>query len=371
MIERQRLLYFYDIALASANGQTGVRRYLKENELKCDAVSMIAIGKAASAMAKGAGEILGQRIQRAMVITKKGFSEKLPWQTIESAHPIPDQTSLDAGQQLIKFCRATPFDHHVLFLLSGGASSLVEVLTDNISLQDWQNLNIKLLNHDCDIHEINLERQQYSKIKYGGLRQYFSNQAVTQLIISDVMNDDLAVIGSGLLYQEKNSHIIANNTFSLNAVSKAAMACQLPVEIGLPLQGNAEVQGQKIAENLLQAPPGLYLYGGETTMRLPPNCGLGGRNQHLALVAAKYIKGHDDCFILSAASDGNDGPTSYAGGLVDGKTIYRGEIKGLDINEYLKTANSSPYLVASGDIITKGLTGTNVIDFVFALKKSN
>jgi hydroxypyruvate reductase len=115
-------------------------------------------------------------------------------------------------------------------------------------------------------------------------------------------------------------------------------------------------------------PRGVHIWGGETTVQLPGHPGRGGRNQHLALSAALEIEGRKDIFLLSAGTDGTDGPTEEAGALVDGETLRRGSIDGLSATGCLQAADSGSFLAASGDLISTGPTGTNVMDLVIALK---
>jgi hydroxypyruvate reductase len=110
------------------------------------------------------------------------------------------------------------------------------------------------------------------------------------------------------------------------------------------------------------------IWGGETTVQLPPAPGVGGRNQHLALAAACVLAGSDSCYLLAAGTDGSDGPTEDAGALVDGCTLQRAALEGFDAESSLAAANAGPLLEASGDLIATGPTGTNVMDLVIGLK---
>jgi hydroxypyruvate reductase len=112
----------------------------------------------------------------------------------------------------------------------------------------------------------------------------------------------------------------------------------------------------------------LHIWGGETVVELPAQSGRGGRNQHLALSAAINLQGHTGCLLLAAGTDGSDGPTSDAGALVDGETLSRGELDGLDARECLQAFDSGSFLEASSDLISTGPTGTNVMDIVLGLK---
>jgi len=134
------------------------------------------------------------------------------------------------------------------------------------------------------------------------------------------------------------------------------------------LDGEAGETGQRLAGVLASSEPGLHLWGGETTVRLPPDPGRGGRNQHLALAAALEIRGRDDLLLLAAGTDGTDGPTEDAGALVDGATLDRAAVEGLDGEGCLARADAGTLLEAAGDLIRTGPTGTNVMDLVLGLR---
>ncbi|MEW7977033.1 MAG: MOFRL family protein [Candidatus Sedimenticola endophacoides] len=152
-------------------------------------------------------------------------------------------------------------------------------------------------------------------------------------------------------------------------------AAQRARELGYPttlhrafICADAENSGRRLALELLDLPPGVSIWGGESTVRLPPEPGRGGRAQHLALAAAQVIEGSRDLCFLSAATDGSDGPGEDAGGLVDGQSIARGVREGLDPAHALAHADAGRFLESSGDLITTGPTGTNVMDLMIGLK---
>ncbi|MET0008186.1 MAG: MOFRL family protein [Candidatus Thiodiazotropha sp. 6PLUC4] len=134
------------------------------------------------------------------------------------------------------------------------------------------------------------------------------------------------------------------------------------------LEGDAASTGRKLARQIVENPPGVTIWGGETTVNLPENPGRGGRNQHLALAGAEVLADSTACLLLSIGTDGTDGPTQDAGALVDGQTIYRAQEEGFDVGKSLAAADSGQLLAASGDLITTGPTGTNVMDLVIGLK---
>jgi len=370
-------------------------------------MAMIAIGKAASAMAEGAIEVLGRQITSGLVITREGYANPQPAlapciQLIESAHPIPDGRSLAAGQKLLEFVQTLPTGMPVLFLISGGSSALVEVLPEALSLEDLQSINGRLLAGGFTIEEMNRVRKSISLIKGGGLLTYLGERAVLNLLISDVPSNDPATIGSGLLSKTSGNvtlpgnlpheinHLLAkltpretrvNDQLTVESVIVAdnGQACQALAECAMQQGYHTEVHAEFLADDvnqvavqvlqqLQQAQPGIHIWGGEPTVRLPDKTGRGGRNQHLALLLADRIKDMDNVHILAVATDGSDGPGEDAGGLVDGQSIMRGEAEGLDALTCLSEANAGAFLEASGDLISTGPTGSNVMDLIIACK---
>ncbi|WP_456405010.1 glycerate kinase type-2 family protein [Thiolapillus sp.] len=396
---RRDLLDIYLAALKSVNGEQAVVHWLAANTVSACAV--IAIGKAAPAMMRGASQALGKRLEEGLLITRQGyadlqFSAHARIIQLESSHPVPDENSLDAGQALLDFIGHQPSDRPLLFLISGGASSLVEMLRTGVALDDLQRLNRWLLGSGLDIHAMNGLRRRLSAIKGGGLLEYLQVRPVTVLLISDVPGDDPGVIGSGLLFPHQAPKLPSDLpdwlaslpppvTDSVNAtvphflVATSAQAVKSAVDraqsLGYAawadypqLLGNATEQGVAFARFLEEAPPGVHVLGGETTVVLPSNPGRGGRNQHLALSAAREIAGRDDLFILAAGTDGSDGPGGDAGALVDGQTWQRALDKNCDPDLALRQADSGSVLAVTGDLIDTGPTGTNVMDLLIGLK---
>jgi hydroxypyruvate reductase len=318
---------------------------------------------------------------------------------MEAAHPVPDQSSLDAGLALRDFVAAVPPADTLLLLVSGGASSLVEVPRQGISLRDVQRLNRFVLGSGLDIHRCNALRKTLSRIKGGGLLDYFQGRDLLCLLISDVPGDDPAVIGSGLVVPGDGAcsldglpdwvvklasrggnpaaararaaprvRVLASNFDALQAASEAAKQSGLtPAQPFGELSGDAGEQGRAMGRALRRCRPGLYLWGGETTVRLPPRPGRGGRNQHLALALAGELGGDEQVAVLVGGSDGNDGDGPWAGAIVDGGTRSRGEAAGMDLEHCMANADSGRFLEASGDLLWTGATGTNVCDLAIAL----
>jgi hydroxypyruvate reductase len=356
-------------------------------------------------MAWGAHDVLDTNIDQALIISKyghidHGWCQQHGWMTHESAHPVPDESSLQAGQTLLDFI-AKDTELPLLFLISGGASSLVEVTIDGMELDDLAQVNRWLLGSGLDILQMNTVRKALSQIKGGGLLTYLDQTEVVGLAISDVPGDDPAAIGSGLLtpdeglmerlaalplppwLEEKLQRVeqqrLAVSQPKLEIVANLQMAREAAAEhaAGLGyrvslrdefLNGDAAAMGKLLAQALLQGPPGVVIWGGETTVNLPPDPGQGGRNQHLALAAARELAGATDCYLLAAGTDGSDGPTEDAGAVVDGGTVARSALHGETPERSLANADSGHLLAVSGDLITTGPTGTNVMDLVIGLK---
>ena len=395
------LLDVYRAALATVDGRRCVAARLRARPLR-GPVCAVAIGKAAASMLDGAFDALGDRLRRALLVTKRGHASPHPdprVQIHEAGHPIPDAASLAAGERLLGFLSAAPADVEWLFLISGGASSLVEVLPERIDLSVLQRLNAWLLASGLPIEQMNRVRQGLSRIKGGRLRGYLNARPARALFISDVPNDDPGVIGSGLLHAspaegalpplpaefarclEANeapalvatspveTEIVANLARALSAADQAAARLGFAVYRHTePLAGDATETGRRLGAAMLAGSPGIHLWGGETTMVLPDRPGQGGRCQQLALAAAQVLDGCSDIALLAAGTDGSDGPGEAAGACVDGRTLRRGRAAGFDVQQALSNADSGRFLEAAGGLIETGPTGTNVTDLVVALK---
>ena len=409
--EREDLLAIYHAAIDAVAGDQVVQNYLQQQK-SSHAYHVIAIGKVADAMMRGALTALQHHFISGLVISKaETFSKQVQQhsniQCVVGDHPIPDQNSLQAGQVLLRYIQQLPSDAKCLLLISGGASSLVEVLTDNLSLEQLQQFNHYLLASGLNIHSVNMVRKRLSCIKNGGLWNYLQQRQVLCLIISDVYGDDPKMIGSGLLFASSETsqdeslavllpsylykqlpptslsktafkHRIHNNfTWQIvaclddakYAAKQHAIALGYSVTLIEPfMQGAAEQMGIQAATMLKHAKTAITIWGGETTVQLPEGCMQGGRNQQLALAAAIALHGQNDHYILAIASDGVDGTTDEAGALVDGRSVQRGELFGLSAPQCLQEANANLFLEESGDLIYTGVNPTNVMDFLIALK---
>ncbi len=404
-IHRTQLVDFFNAGVSAVAGDNAVAQHLTRSPLVGNCY-VIAVGKAASAMLHGALCCLPGQVVQALLITKHGHVDAAlrghdtPIEIIESSHPVPGGDSLYAGQRLLAFIAATPADAQLLVLISGGTSSLVDVLPTGMTLDDLQVLNKALLAGGLDIADMNRVRKSVSCIKGGRLARYIGARKVHCLLISDVPGDHIADIGSGLLcaepatglanvpeqlahyvqadavqmvdstvWRQIDSHIVASLAHARQAVAEAAQAAGYAVTVDSNfIRGDATTAGCELGALLKQAAPGVYIWGGESTMVLPVNPGRGGRNQHLALAAASVLHGSTGCYLLCAGTDGSDGPTGDAGGIVDGGTLSRGLACGGDWRAALDEADSGRFLQAAGDLLCTGPTGTNVMDLMIGLK---
>ena len=380
MNARRILLELFDAALRAVDGRACTARFLRDAKLPAP-VAVFAVGKAASAMAMGARDALGDSIRSMLVITKHGHSDpellRAGVLQLETAHPVPDNSSLAAGAELESRLAALPPDVLPVFLVSGGSSSLVEVLAEGVSLGDLQALNERGLAAGWDIAALNSQRAKLSRLKGGGVARIMGSRRALALFISDVPADDPDLIGSGLLGRSGGGadlierHIVANVDAAMRAAVDAAQAR------GLEFQARAtrfDGDAVRVAEDFLAAlratsADGL-VWGGESTVMVPEIHGAGGRNTHLALTIARALRPGERLLILAAGTDGTDGPTSDAGAIVDADSIDRAMLAGLDVERAWREFDSGTALEASEDLVHTGPTGTNVGDILIAIKQS-
>ena len=341
-------------------------------------LAMISIGKAAISMAKGAAKSIGEPPLKSLIITKYQHDDgtlTLPnSQIIESAHPVPDENSIQAGEALIDLCgwieQQTDDEGWILCLISGGSSSLVEVLKDGISLEYLREINKNLLSSGKDIATMNRKRKEISLIKNGGLANLLPRIPVIALYLSDVPGNDPAVIGSGLLANGKDNtqhHILADNLYAKNKAEEIAAGLGYKTSRHSELlEGRVEDTADMLFSQMQEEPGKLHIWGGESLVNLPRNAGLGGRNQHLSLLMAKHIKEKAEgkkYIFASIGTDGSDGFTDYAGAIVDNKIAE--SIDNLD--EAIIGANSTPALKKVGSLIKTGASGSNLMDLMLGL----
>ena len=358
---------------------------------------IVAVGKAAMRMAEAAVERVSEGVD-VIVITNYENAHSLDYAEVYAAgHPVPDLAGAKAAQNVITKLKALDVQDRVLALISGGGSALMPAPVDGITLAEKAEVNRLLLGCGAEIGEMNLVRQQLSKLKGGGMLRLAAPAQLRALILSDVVGDDLRIIASGptvgpvgrpkqavellksygiweqtptgiktrltttapdypVLTKIENQ-LIGSNPISVAAMKTAAPEAQLCNE---PLVGDVS----QAAEIIAKSTKGITLFGGETTVQIKGS-GLGGRNQELALrlaLLAEKQGWQGDWVFLSGGTDGRDGPCDAAGGLVDSTTLTRMRAAGISPEKWLANNDSYHALQASKDLLMTGATGTNVAD---------
>lgn len=376
-------------------------------------VMIIAIGKAAWNMAKAAQEILGERLTGGVVITKYGHGKGpiKDLEIIEAGHPIVDHNAVRGTEMVLQITRDLGKDDHVVFLVSGGGSALFEKPMEGVELEDIMDITDQLLRSGADIVEINTLRKHLSQVKGGKFAQHLKNTNIYSIVLSDVLGDPLDAIASGLAYRDSSTsaealEIIARYQLqvephilevlnietpkeiencetviagSVTELCRAALEVSqqmgyTPYLLSSTVDGEAREVGRffsamarEIAKgNSSFKPPCAIIAGGETVVRIKGS-GKGGRNQELALSCAQGIEGLENTLFFSLGSDGTDGPTDAAGGIVDGDTAGHLRETGVPLEIYLDNNDSYHALSETGGLIMTGSTGTNVNDLMVLL----
>jgi len=376
-------------------------------------VVVVGGGKAAVAMARAAAGIAGAACTGGIVVAPHGApADGGPVEVATGRHPLPDAAGVAATARLLATAAAADERTLVLALVSGGASALLVAPAPGVTLEDKTEVTRQLLAAGADIAALNAVRKHCSLVKGGGLARAAARAAgLWTLVLSDVVGDDPATIGSGPTVADPTTFrdaeavldrwlgatapervrqhlvcgvretvkpgdpvlarartvVIGGNRDATEAAAGAAIAGGYTTETLPPLTGDAAAAGRAIAARLRAAPADravAIVAGGETTVRVQPG-GRGGRAQHLALAAAVALAGVP-AVVLAAGTDGVDGPTDAAGACVDGDTIARGGT--VDAERALRETDSHRYLDATGDLLVTGPTGTNVADVVVALR---
>lgn len=404
-------------ALAAADPTAAVDRVLRGRE-DLDGykrIFVVGAGKAGGTMARAAEQFLGSRISAGCVTVKDGDTART--RIIElrpCGHPVPDERGLQGTKRIAEICMEAGENDLVICLFSGGASALTPYPWPPITLGEKQETTRLLLASGASIHEINAVRKHLSAIKGGQLARLAAPAHVLSLILSDVVGDDLDVIGSGPtapdastfesgysvlekyelrdrvpkrvrerlkngasetpkaydpLFENVENIIVGSNQKSLESAARAAkdmgyktliLSSSVEGETKDVARVHAAIARQIRLHCQPARPPVCVISGGETTVTMGNgNSGKGGRNQEFALAAAIDIAGLEDILILSAGTDGTDGPTDAAGAMADGTTVTRGS---LDAVEALENHDAYPFFEEIGDLITTGSTGTNVMD---------
>jgi glycerate 2-kinase len=381
-------------------------------------IILIGIGKAAVTMAEPILDMLGERINAGLIVSKyspENYNERLP--LIETGHPVPDERSLLAGLQILDLLAGLDKNDLVICLISGGGSALVTVPKSGISLVDIQELTTHLLACGARIDEINILRRQVDRIKGGGVARAVHPAKLVTLILSDVVGNPLEAIASGptvadpttaedavnilkkydllektptsilnclagspgqkkaskSLFENVHNVVIGSN---LQAAQAALVQAQdegfHPYLLQVDLEGIAREAAIELCSHVRWARmrsdpvpcPACIIAGGETTVVLKGD-GKGGRNTELALAAVTELAGFPGVMLVSLATDGEDGGTDAAGAVVTGDTYSRAARLGLHPESYLERNDSYPFFSTLDDLLRPGPTGTNVNDLVF------
>ncbi|HZP45685.1 MAG TPA: DUF4147 domain-containing protein [Candidatus Binataceae bacterium] len=427
---RSNLLRLYAAGIGAVGAEQVVTRALVthpslETRRALDgaaSIRMLAVGKAAPGMAAAAARIVGTRLRDGLVIAPHGVpTAPLPpgVRSLWASHPLPDAASEAAGRTALEFVAQTPSHELLLFLLSGGASALMAVPAAGISLTDKVAVSAALMRTEAPIAELNAVRKHLSELKGGGLlRRLPTGARMLSLILSDVIDNDLAVIGSGpavadpttfadavtILKRRKvwgrapeavrarlergmagelpetlkegdprlasvTNVIVGDVAAALQAIAAVAEQLGYAVTIGPRLRGEAEKLGGELGRRLLAVdhPPACLIAGGEPVVTVSGN-GKGGRAQHCALAIAVELAGAQrQVMALVAGSDGIDGPTDAAGAIVTPASVARAREAGIDPHAALRRCDSYNVFAALGDLLVIGPTGTNVGDLFIGL----
>jgi glycerate 2-kinase len=387
-------------------------------------VFIIGSGKASQAMASEAAAILGSYLTKGLIIVKHQdgalFDQRIT--VVNGGHPLPDQNSLESTQKVMQFVRGLHEDDLVITLLSGGASALMSLPVQGVTLADLQVLTRELLVCGATINEINCLRKHLDQVKGGRLAGLIYPAKLITLILSDVVGSPLDVIASGPATSDPSTYaeaiavlkkyemmnrvpasitsvlvngdqgrleetlkkddqrlasvrniIVGDNTLAAKAaVRQAQQEGYHSLLLTTYLQGEASQTGKWLASILKQVAasgdpqprPCCLVCGGETTVTLKGQ-GKGGRNQEAALGAVEGLNGLENVALVTLATDGEDGPTDAAGAVVTGSTAGKARQAALSTRNALADNDSYTYFEKLGDLIKTGPTGTNVNDLVF------
>jgi len=352
-------------------------------------LAVAAVGKAAAAMARGAADALGDAARRApgLVVVPPGpWPADLPWPVQIASHPVPDATSEAAGRALLALAASVPADGALLALVSGGASALAAVPASGLSLATKIAATRAVYAAGAPIAELNAVRAALSAIKGGRMAAACPAPVVT-LVTSDVVGDDVAVVGSGPTVGPWTARVVSLHEATLEvdvrgrdrvmliagvgdlarAAAAAATARRLPARVWSEgFAGDVGTVADGLIAELQRAAPGVVVGAGEATLALAPQPGQGGRARHLALLVARALAGRRGVTVLVAGSDGVDGTGPAAGAIVDGDTWQRLRDRGLDGDAALAACDSGTALAAIGADVVTGPTGINHCDLVVA-----
>lgn len=382
-------------------------------------VLVVGMGKAGAPMAQAIEEIFGNEIDAGAVTVK--YEHVAPTRKIkinQAGHPLPDENGVRATQEIVNLLRDVSKDDLVICVVSGGGSALMEWLVEGVTLDDLRALTNELLRCGATINEINALRKHLSRVKGGQLARLAQPARVLALILSDVLGSPLDVIASGptapdsstfadclrivdkyalrenipppilehlergtrgeipetpktddALFARVTNVIVADNQIACDAAAREAKRRGYALEIvGTQLQDDAREVAVKLAQRGLRAQPDTCILGGGEPTVILHGSGKGGRAQELVLAAAREIAGDHNLVVLSAGTDGTDGPTDAAGAIADNETMARARALGLDADAFLENNDAYPFFRALDDLVLTGPTNTNVNDLMIVLR---
>lgn len=417
MTLRKQALSIFKAALVAADPAKAVAAHLKRlNISRFRNIYVVGAGKAGASMAQAAERVLGRRITAGLVNVKDGHVARLRRIELnECGHPVPDDRGVDGARRIAAIASAAQKDDLVICLISGGGSALLPLPAVPVTLEEKQSVTRLLLACGADIHEINAVRKHISRIKGGQLARLAAPAAVESLLLSDVIGDDLDVIGSGptapdastfgdaarilqkygiarkvpasvrkridggirgeipetpkpgdAFFRRVRNSIVGSNRLALDKAARRARELGYrTLVLSTGIQGetreiarmHAAIAREVASSSQPVKPPACLITGGETTVTIKGD-GLGGRNQEFVLAAAIDIAGLRNVVVFSAGTDGSDGPTDAAGAVADGNTFGRNP----NARRFLDENDSYRYFEALGDLVITGPTNTNVMD---------
>jgi len=367
----------YRAALRAVEPEGLVRRCLASPEL-CRAVAearatgLFAVGKAAAGMAAGALARVDPR--DGLVVLPEGYAAPRDIRrfAVFASHPEPSAASVRAARRARGFFAGFGAGDVILCLVSGGASSLLALPREGLTLEQKRRAVADLTRSGASILAVNRLRTSLSAIKGGRLGRMTHARLIT-LVLSDVPGDRAAVVGSGPTVRGRRGdvvRVIGSNRTGLDAAALEAQRRGFAVRrADERLSGEASSAGRRLARRLRALPPRtLFLSGGETVVTLGPRAGRGGRSLEVALSAALALEGGPETVLLAAGSDGRDGSSTAAGAFAGDTTASLGRERGLDPKAALSLHDTHPFFDRLGLLLRTGPTGTNVGDWVFGIR---
>ena len=374
---RRRILrLLFEEALSGADPKRAVSQALSRPPVaralaKAREIGVFACGKAAVSMTGG----VPSRLRKgALIVVPRGYPAGAfsSAEVLFSAHPEPDETSLEAARHALDYFAGFGPEDVILCLISGGTSSLLALPRSGVTLESKRRAVRRLMRSGASIVEINRLRKSLSAVKGGKLGRRTRARLVT-LVLSDVPGDRPFLVGSGPTVRGVRGDVtlvVGSNRSGLEAAALRAREKGLNPRLRRErLSGEASVQGRRFARSAARLQRGqVLLAGGETTVTIRGAHGRGGRNLEFALGAAIELSGIEGIQVLAAGSDGIDGSSRAAGALADGRTISRALRLGLDPARALEHHDTEALFERLGDLLVSGPTGTNVSDWAFAIR---